>query len=150
MRGRAALAAGAALLLAGIVAVVALSGSESSIEPPPAGCLEAWNDDRLAVQDGVHAFTGHDYGPTEVLRFDEEGEPLPAGSENGDCGVVFGAAELDFEPGFSARIYADGRWAPLAIERRVPIKRLEELQQVALDNANATLLPDGTLVQRGS
>ena len=149
MNSRVVFAGVASAVLIGAVLIFALAGSSGDdIPPPDPECMSAWNDDPVAIQDGVHAFTGHQYGPTEVLRFDENGKPEPEGSTVGDCGVVFGAGQLDFEPGFSARVYAQRRWAPLAVERQVPIAELEQLQQEALDNANATLLPDGRLVER--
>jgi hypothetical protein len=141
----------AGAVVIGAVVIVSLSGSgESDIPPAPTECMSAWNDNPVAIQDGVHAYTAHQYGPTEVVYLDRDGRPLPVGETSGDCGVIFGAAELDFEPGFSARIYAERRWGPLAIIREVPIAELEGLQQEALDNANATLLPDGRLVERES
>lgn len=145
-RGRLAIAAGAAALLAGIVTVAALTASSGSPESgDPGDCFEAWNSSQTAIGDGVHAYDAHDYGPTLVTRVDDSGALLPADSEEGRCAVVFAARDVDEEPDFGVRVYSSGSWQGLYFTDGVPLDEIERMQRDALATANATLSSDGTL-----
>lgn len=137
------IAVAAALALATLVGVVALASSSS--EPPvaaaPPRCVSLWNSDTKALIVGYHAYHSHSYQEAQVVRLTDAGEP----DRSGSCSVVFPSATLDSEPGAAAKAYRAGRWAPLSQGGQVSAVRLSELQVEALERANATLGPDGTL-----
>jgi hypothetical protein len=145
---RAALYAAGVLLagLAAVVAVVALSGGEgggnaSAADP---ACLEAWNSDETAVGFGQHQFGGHGYERVQVLRVDGSGTPTEG--EDGMCGVVFAATELDPEPGARAQVLLDGSWTGFESLRGVNDRAIGQLQSDAVAGTNATLTSDGRLI----
>jgi hypothetical protein len=149
-RGRLAFAG---VLIAGLVAVVVAvtvsgsSGDESAADE----CLNEWNDDPVALSDGVHAYEAHGYRATLLARVDAEGNLVPesevegAPSEQQRCAVVFASPQVDSEPDFGVRVLDEGRWAGLALVDRVPLDQIEALQQDATATSNTTLLPDGRL-----
>ena len=148
-RGRLAIVAGAALLLAGVVTVAALSASGGVPRGnEPENCLAAWNESQSAIGDGVHAYQGHDYGPVLVTRVDDEGRILPTGAGDGRCAVIFATANVNFEPDFGVRVYSSGRWTGLYFTDGVPLGEIARMQREAVSTANATLQPDGSLVPR--
>lgn len=134
--------AAGALLLAGVVAAVLLGGGDAAPEAagPPPGCVERWNSDPAARAFGIHNYGAHRYTRVQMLLIDRRGRPSGAGS----CGVVFAAQSLDPEPFAAAQVHVGGEWVALtsrgASERAVGL-----LQAEALENANATLGPAGTI-----
>ena len=145
-----AIAIGAGLLLAAVVAVAALtasSGSPASGEPDD--CVDAWNASQIALRDGQHALQAHDYRDVLVTRADEEGAVLSPDAEKGRCLVVFAAPEVDFEPDFGVRGYAAGQWGGLYFTDAVPLEKIEKIQQDAVGSANAELQSDGTIALSG-
>lgn len=145
---RAALYA-AAIMLAGlsiVVVVVVVSSSESGGDASAAdpACLEAWNSDETAVGFGQHQFGGHGYERVQVLRVDGSGTPTEA--EDGMCGVVFAATELDPEPGARAQVLLDGSWTGFESLGGVNDRAIGQLQSDAVAGTNATLTSDGRLI----
>ena len=149
-RGRLAFAAVAAAVLAAVVVAVAVSGS-SDDDGPADECLSAWNDDPVALSDGVHAYDAHGYRATLLARVDPDGNVIPDSEVEGPpsqeqrCAAIFASPQVDSEPDFGARVLDEGRWAGLALVDRVPLDQIEALQRDATETANATLLPDGRL-----
>lgn len=145
-RGRLTIVIAATLLLAGVVLVAALgSSSGAPEEETPEDCLAAWNGDRVALSDGVHAYDAHDYRAVLVTRVDDAGTILDPGAAEGRCAVVFAAPQVDSEPDFGVRVYTSGDWAGLAITDAVALEDIARSQRDATATANATLLPDGSL-----
>lgn len=149
-RARLAFAGVAIASLVAVVVAVTVSGS-SGDESPADECLSAWNDDPVALSDGVHAYEAHGYRATLLARVDPEGNLVAesdvegAPSEQQRCAVVFASPQVDSEPDFGVRVLDEGRWAGLALVDRVPLDQIEALQQDATATSNATLLPDGRL-----
>jgi hypothetical protein len=146
---RAALYAAGVLLagLAAVVVVVVLSGGGGGGDARRAAdpaCLEAWNSDETAVGFGQHQFGGHGYERVQVLRVDGSGTPTEA--EDGMCGVVFAATELDPEPGARAQVLLDGSWTGFESLRGVNDRAIGQLQSDAVAGTNATLTSDGRLI----
>lgn len=148
---RAALYAAGVLLfgLAVVVVVVVLSGADGG-DPgaPDPACLEAWNSDETAVAFGQHQFGGHGYERVQVLRVDGSGAPTEA--EDGMCGVVFAATELDPEPGARAQVLLDGSWTGFESLEGVTDRAIGRLQSDAVAGTNASLTSEGRLVARES
>jgi hypothetical protein len=134
--------AAGALLLGGVVGAVVLSGGESGPEAaaPPPGCIERWNSDPAARAFGIHNYGAHRYTRVQMLLLDDRGRP----SERGDCGVVFAAQSLDPEPGAAAQVRVGGQWVAV-VGRGTTEEQVGVLQSQALENANATLGPAGTI-----
>jgi hypothetical protein len=149
-RGRLVFAAGAAAVLTAAIVGVAISGS-SGEDASADACLPIWNDDAIARSDGVHAYQAHGYRATLLGRVDPQGELVTdaktedAPTSDARCAVIFASPEVDAEPDFGVRVFDEGRWAGLALVDRVPLARIEALQQAATETANVTLLPDGRL-----
>jgi hypothetical protein len=143
-----AVAAAAALGAVVMLVLVAGSGSGDSADgaPAPAQCVRAWNQDPSTVAFGVHNATAHGYSQVQVTRLAEDGSAL-AGTDAGKCAVVFAATSLDPELGAAAQIRINGGWAPLTATG-VDTARLAQLQSDAVEQANADLQPDGTIVAR--
>lgn len=134
----------AAALLVG-AGVVALLGGEDAGEPPPAECLAAWNEDSLALSDGVHASAAHSYGETLIAFADGDGVIVTDASAGARCAVVFATPKVEFEPAFGVRVFTGGRWIGLADADGVSNDQISAIQRAATETANATLLPDGRL-----
>jgi hypothetical protein len=139
----------AGVLLAGLataVAIVLISSSDGSGEAAAAdpACIEDWNNDQTAVGFGQHQFGGHGYERVQVLRVDGSGT-LTEG-EDGMCGVVFAATELDPEPGARAQVLLDGSWTGFESLRGVNDRAIGQLQSDAVAGTNATLTSDGRLI----
>jgi hypothetical protein len=148
--GRLAFAAVATAGLVAVVVAVAVSGS-SDDEASADECLSAWNDDPVALSDGVHAYEAHGYRATLLTRVDPEGNVVPESEVEGQpspeqrCATIFASPQVDSELDFGARVLDEGRWAGLALVDRVPLDQIETLQRDATATANTTLLPDGRL-----
>jgi hypothetical protein len=149
-RGRLAFAAVAAAVLVGVVVAVAVSGS-SGDDAPADECLSEWNDDPVALSDGVHAYEAHGYRATLLTRVDPQGDVVDEAEFEGPpspeqrCAVVFASPQVDAELDFGVRVHDDGRWAGLSLVDRIPTDRIEGMQRDATATANVTLLPDGRL-----
>jgi hypothetical protein len=149
-RGRLAFAAVAAAVLGAVVVVVAVSGS-SGDDAPADECLSAWNDDPVALSDGVHAYDAHGYRATLLARVDPDGNVIPEGEVDGPpsqeqrCAAIFASPQVDSELDFGVRVQDEGRWAGLALVDRIPVDQIEVMQRDATETANTTLLPDGRL-----
>jgi hypothetical protein len=142
----AVLAAG--LLLAGLIAIVATGSGpdEGGGAPAPGRCLEAWNSDAEAIAVGRHNSISHGYGDVQVGHMPEEGSTsLSSEPAAGECAVVFAAEQLDPEPEAAGEIQLDGEWVPLS--SLLAPAALGELQSAAVDGANATVTPEGSLEQ---
>jgi hypothetical protein len=148
---------GLAGLLTTVTAVVlAGSSDEPEAAAAPAECLDAWNGDEGAMGVGAHVASSHGYTSAWVLYLDETGDE--ASASDGECAVVFPAAELDPEPEFAVTLNTTDGWLPLYASPRVPASRkhfegespvsrarIAELQSDAISATNASVLPDGTL-----
>src|SRR6185503_16028649 len=143
----------AAVLLAGLVAIIVTSSGSSSdggggaAAPAPRRCLTAWNSDSEALAFGRHDSISHGYTDVQVGYMPEEGATsLSNTPEQGDCAVVFAANQLDPEAEYVGQIYVTGQWVPLSglLE---PLD-LAELQDAAIDGANATVTSAGKLIEQ--
>jgi hypothetical protein len=149
-RGRLVFAGIATALLTATVVAVVVSGS-SGDDGPADECLSEWNDDPVALSDGVHAYEVHGYRATLLTRVDPEGNVVPDAEVEGPpsqeqrCAVIFASPEVDFEPEFGVQVLDEGRWAGLALVDRVPFDQIGAMQRDATATANTTLLPDGRL-----
>jgi hypothetical protein len=150
-RGRLAFAAVAATVLVAVVVAVAVSGSSSDDDAPADECLSAWNDDPVALTDGVHAYDAHGYRATLLARVDPDGNVIPeddvdgAPSQDQRCAVIFASPQVDSELDFGVRVEDEERWAGLALVDRIPVDQIEAMQRDATATSNTTLLPDGRL-----
>lgn len=140
------IAAAAALLLAVVIGIVALSagGASQSQAPLPTSCIERWNSDPKALVYGGHNYFGHRYASAQVELLNTAGR-VAGKKRGGSCAVVFGAPGLDPEPFAAGQRYSDHRWIPLSKLPAIGDARLAELQVEALAVANVSLRPDGTL-----
>ena len=148
-RARLALALGAALLLAGVIAaVLALGGGSEDAGGPVASrdCIEAWNGDERATSDGRHNAVFHQYDDVQVTRL-ELADGALIESEQGECAVVFGAVELDREPVAAGQLLRGGAWTPFSLLAGVELERVAELQGEAIESPNATIDEQGRLAE---
>jgi hypothetical protein len=139
----------AALLLAGLTAVLVLAGSSGSDDgtsaPAPSKCLKAWNFDQQALDFGRHNSVAHGYSEVQIGYMPREGSAnLSADASAGQCAVVFAANELDPEELAAGQIHGDGGWVPLS--GLLEPAELAELQSTAVGGANATLTSQGELI----
>ncbi len=155
-RARLAIALGAAVLLAGIVGVVVLTGGPDEDEGaalPTLTCFSAWNEDQIApIQDGQHAYASHGYRQTLVTRLDQDNQIIgaadsedPPDDPEARCAVIFASPQVDEEPDFGVRVYEEGRWTGLSLSDRVPLEEISDLQADAVSQSNALLAANGTL-----
>ncbi len=153
-RGRLVFAAVATAVLTAVIVAVVVSGSGDDGSPPADDCLAAWNDDTIALADGVHALTAHGYSAVFLTRVDPAGALIPEADIAGPpspkqrCVVIFASPRVDREPDFGVRVFDAGRWAGLALVDQVPLDQIEQLQRDATAAANARLLPDGRLAEQ--
>lgn len=151
-RGRLVFALGASVLLAMVIGIVVVTGSEEEAEAQ-SPCVAAWNGDAIATgTDGTHAYADHSYRATLVTRMTPDGELLSPDSDDAGqddvnrCVVVFATPEVVREPDFGVRVFEDGRWSSLILlDKKVELEEIEKIQQDAVATANATLLPTGLL-----
>jgi hypothetical protein len=138
----------AAVLVAVVVAVLVVGSSgegSPDVEPAPEECIESWNADRRALAFGVHNSRAHSYTDVQVTYLTKEAEPADA--EVGMCAVIFGRSTLDPEPGASGQVLLPSdRWLPINVRLGVDERRLTKLQVDALQQANAELEEDGSIV----
>lgn len=147
MKGRLTIVgAAAAVLVIMVVAGTQLGGSSSERGVDDA-CVSAWNNDQIALQDGIHAHNVHRYRATFVTRVDAEANLLEPDAERGRCAVVFASPRPDRELDFGVRVYEDGRWAGLGLVDGLTIDEVGVMQREAMSRVNATLHADGTLVR---
>jgi hypothetical protein len=145
-RARLGVAVAAAVLLAGLIAVILLASSsgpsEGGAAPAPDECLKAWNSDPQAIGFGRHNSLSHGYSDVEVGYMPKEGSAnLSTEPDVGECAVVFAANQLDPEPVAAGQIHVERRWVPLS-DSHEPAD-LAELQSAAVGEANATVTRKG-------
>ena len=150
-RARLGVAVAAAVLLAGLIAVILLGSSGPSEEgdaaPAPDECLKAWNSDQQAIDFGRHNSVAHGYSDVEVGYMPNEGSAhLSADPDAGECTVVFAANQLDPEQQAAGQIHAEGPWVPLS--NSLEPAALAELQSAAVGGANAIVTPQGNLIEK--
>jgi len=143
----------AAVLLAGLVAIIVTSSGSSSDDdggggaPAPRRCLTAWNSDSEALAFGRHDSISHGYTDVQVGYMPEEGATsLSSEPVGGDCAVVFAADQLDPETEYVGQIYVTGEWVPLS--GLLEPFDLADLQDAAVDGANATVTSEGKLIEQ--
>ena len=145
MSSRVLFAAGAGVVLAAAIVVVALSGGDDgpTAAPLDAACVENWNDDEAALAYGRHNFNFHRYEAARVVHLE-----IPAGAELGGernpCAVVFPSETLDPEPEAAGMAYLGGTWITLSSVGFDDIKRAE-LQAEAAASPNAAIDGRGRL-----
>lgn len=141
-----ALAAALVAVVVGILLIGSTGGSDvADAEPAPTACVDGWNEDRRALLFGKHNWSAHDYTDVQVTYLTKDAEP--ADEENGLCAVIFGRSTLDPEPGASGQVQLpNGRWLPISVRLGVDDRQLQRLQVDALQQANAELQEDGTIV----
>jgi hypothetical protein len=129
------------------VAAIFLLGSNTPLKhdynAAPAQCVQAWNQDELALYVGRHEYGYHRYKQVEVLTLSLDGRELPMGSPGGYCAIVFANNSLDPEFAAAAVIKKPTGW--FALSRSASPNRLAELQSKAKTGYNANLHPDGTV-----
>jgi hypothetical protein len=151
-RARLGVAVAAAVLLAGLTAVILLASSsgpseEGGAAPAPDECLKAWNSDAQAIGFGRHNSISHGYSDVEVGYMPKEGSAnLSAEPDVGECAVVFAANQLDPERLAAGQIHGEGQWVPLS--DLLEPAALAELQSAAVGGANATVTPQGDLIEK--
>ena len=139
----------AAVLAVGLVAAIAVVLVAASGDDRPAAvaadpeCIRAWNRAPDAISKGRHQSVAHGYVSVQILRVDNEGQPV--GGEGGRCAAVFAARALDPEPGAAAQVLNHGSWGSLAADEQVGSEQLGRLQSDAVAGANATLGQDGLI-----
>jgi hypothetical protein len=145
-RGRLAIAAGAAALLAGIVvAALALGGGDEELTPVPAECVAAWNGDAAATSYGRHNFNFHRYEGALVTYLSETAVEVDS-AEQGLCAVIFPAEALDPEPIAAGQVRQAGEWFPISTLPGVELTRVGELQVTAAGAPNTILDQRGEIV----
>ncbi len=155
-RARLAIALGGAVLFALIVGIVVLTRDSDDPPAAPTGaCFVAWNEDPIAPrQDGIHAYTTHGYRETLVTRIDRDGQVIPDADDelepddpDAPCAVIFASPQVDDEPDFGVRVFAEGRWTGLSLTRGTELEDIAELQAEAVSISNAVLESDGVLAE---
>jgi len=139
----------AVVLLAGLTAIILTSSpsEEGAAAPASLRCLEAWNSDSQAIAFGRHNSISHGYSDVQVGHMPEEGSASLSAEPNvGECAVVFAADQLDPEHLAAGQIQLKGRWAPLS--SLLESADLAELQSAAVGGANATVTPQGNLIEQ--
>jgi len=145
-RARLAIAAGAAIVLAGIVAVVALGSGddEQAVAAASPRCLEAWSSDEAAKAYGRHNFNFHLYTGALVTFLSRDGAEVGE-DVDGLCAVIFPSEALDTEP-FAAGQALEGRtWVPISQIEGIELTRVAELQALAAQSPNTSLDTSGVL-----
>jgi hypothetical protein len=139
-------AAGAGVVLAGVVVAVALGGGGDEPEPVTvdAACVEAWNDDPVALAYGRHNFNFHDYEAALVTHLDAAAKEVPAGDAS-LCAVIFPSRALDPEPFAAGEVLRDGAWVAISDLPGVEVTRVAELQAKAAESANVAIDGQGSL-----
>jgi hypothetical protein len=141
----------ATVLLAGLVAIVLTSSQGSSDGGPavaaPLRCLKEWNSDPEAIAFGRHNSLSHGYSDVQVGYMPPGGAASVSSERVGnECAAVFAAEQLDPEPVAAGQIRDQTQWVPLS--GLLEPADLAELQDAAVDGANATVTPQGELVQQ--
>jgi hypothetical protein len=147
-RARLGFALAAALVLGGLITVfLVVTGRSERTSAAPRRCLQAWNSDKYARGFGAHDAGAHSYVDVEVGYMPKEGSAtVSADSHAGTCAVVFAATQLDPEVEYVGQQLVEGEWLPLS--GVLEPSALEALQRAALDRANASVTPEGTLVNK--
>ena len=148
---RLGVALGASVLLAIMIGVVVLSGSNDAAKTE-SPCVAAWNGDRFATgTDGTHAYD-ENYRTALVTRMTPAGKLLPPGSEEVErddakrCVVVFATPGEVRDRFAGVRVFEDGRWSSLFFfDKNINLEEIEKIQQDAVGMENATLLSTGLL-----
>jgi len=147
VRARQRLVLAGAMLVTGLVVGGVLllggSGGDDASAGAPEECVAAWNQDSVSRGIGSHVGSSHGYTGAWVMHLGEDFEP--SSDDQGDCAVVFPAAQPDPEPFFAAAVLDGERWRALSRATEITAERLGELQREALALGNAQLLPDGSL-----
>jgi hypothetical protein len=141
----------ATVLLAGLVAIVLTSSQGSSekgpVAPAPLRCLKEWNSDPEAIAFGRHNSLSHGYSDVQVGYMPPEGaDSISSGPAGKECAAVFAAEQLDPEPIAAGQLHDQTQWVPLS--GLLETADLAELQDAAVDGANATVTPEGELIQQ--
>jgi hypothetical protein len=136
-----------AAVSAGIaVAAIFLLGSNTPLKhdynAAPAQCVQAWNQNELALYVGRHEYGYHRYKQVEVLTLSLDGRELPMGSPGGYCAIVFANNSLDPEFAAAAVIKKPTGW--FALSRSASPNRLANCSP-GEDGIQRELQPDSTV-----
>jgi hypothetical protein len=142
----AALAAALVAVVVGILLIGSTGGSNvPDAEPAPTACVDSWNESRRALRFGQHNWNAHNYIDVQVTYLTKDAELADA--DSGLCAVIFGRSTLDPEPGASGQVLLpNGTWLPISVRLGVEDRELQRLQVDALQQANAELQEDGSIV----
>ena len=134
----------AALALGLVAAGITGCGGSDGGGPSPAeeACLNRWNDDQIALTVGLHAHDGHGIRRALVERV--ETPDAPNVRTKSTCLVVFAAERGDKEFGTLGLVVTRFGWSQL-FELGDSDADLDQLQESASVDANASVLPDGKL-----
>ena len=132
-------------VIVGVVVVAQSGGEDRDFDPAPEECIDDWNSDVSAIGLGQHQAVAHNYSRVEVAYGTGDGAEISSKPfDDGSCVLVFAASQLDSELAAAAVIHRGKTWEPM-IGTGADSTRLNELQDGALEAANATLGADGRL-----
>jgi len=148
-RGRILIAVAAAILLTGIIAVIAVASSGGDdgrpVVAPPQRCIRSWNADQAARAYGRHNFSYHQYDGALVTHLAADGREVDAGEAGALCAVIFPSRALDPEPFAAGEVLRGRDWIPVSSLEGIALARVAELQLLAAGSPNTTLDATGEL-----
>ena len=132
-------------VLVGVVVLAQSGGEDRDFDPAPEECVDAWNEDESIIGLAQHQAVAHNYSRVEVAYGTGDGSKVSSKPfEGGSCVLVFAASQLDSELAAAAMINRGKTWEPM-VGTGAGVNVLNELQDGALEAANATLDADGRL-----
>lgn len=133
-----------------LVAALALAGcgggdGESELSAEERACVERFNADRNALEQGEHFYDEH--GSRQALVFlSEPGRGIGAPKKGKACAIIFAAFEGDDEYGTVGVTEIKFGWTSMAeLGRGRPDVDLFEIQRRAASEHNAEVFPDGQI-----
>ena len=147
-RRRAAFAAGLAVALAIVVAIVLAGGSGDdeageALAGVPAECIDAWNEDPVAMETGGHGARLHGASRAWVVYIGPDNRP--SDETDGRCALVLpGGAGL--EPELGVTVLEEKGWEALYSDDPAIQEAIAFLQAEAAQRTNAALSQEGQLL----
>lgn len=120
---------------------------DAAVELPPAerACVERFNGDPNALEQGKHFYDEHGSRKAMVIRT-EPGKGIGAPRRGEVCAIIFAAFEGDEEYGTIGVTELDFGWATMSeLARGRPNLDLLGLQRRASSESNASVFPDGKI-----
>ena len=134
-----------AILVVAIVVLQSGGEEERDFAAAPEECIDGWNSNEGTAGLGQHQAVAHNYSRVEVAYATGDGSKIsPKPFEDSSCVLVFAASQLDSELAAAAIIQRRSSWEPMIVNG-ADATVLNELQDGALEAANATLGADGRL-----